>query len=170
MTCDSNCWLETKQFLICQHVMCAAAKYNSFLLLFLNKIFATVAPTMNFRATIVTLWERHMFVYGKILLYWPPLCPKRSFFFVSWVWNCSEDPGSFLTTHLVTDGSVCVCGYKGATDSCILFHTPSPSSAPGNWCRISTAHIPYITDLSKWSSSIWENSLVTCISNFMASG
>lgn len=60
--------------------MCAAAKYNSFLLLFLNKIFATAAPTMNFRATIVTLWERHMFVYGKILLYWPPLCPKRSFF------------------------------------------------------------------------------------------
>lgn len=160
MTCDSNCWLETKQFFLCQHVMCAAANYNRFLLLllFLNKIFATVAPTMNFRATIVTLWERHMFVYRKILLYWPPLCPKRSFF---WCPGCETAQKTLEASwlHIWWLTGVCVCGYKGATNSCILFHTPSPSSAPGNWCRISTAHIAYIRDLSKWSSSIWENSL-----------
>lgn len=122
-----------------------------------------MASEINFKATVVILREWHMSVQGKVLLYWLPLCPERSFLVVvkftkrEIAWKTLE--GSWLHLWQLMGVRMCPCVYKEAT-------APRPSRSTSTLLhqlqrterRISTAHIPCVRDLSKSSSGIWESS------------
>ena len=161
---------ETKQFLLCRHVMCAVTKYNS--IKKKNKTFAMVAPTRNFRATTITLWERYRFVYRKVLLCWF-VYPQRSFLVGVLGVKLFRRPWGFPDSGS-GDGRECVFVHVGIRSHWFVYLTAHllPSFISYRWLNAESAQCTFPTSetFPNGPRAFERTPFVICISNFIVSG